>query len=446
MTLRKVYLCLPYSYSIEPEARDAFDTAADGWERTGEHLGNLQLRSSRIRSSMLCESFNGGVVNAKNWPADEFAMIHSDMAADPGWLAPLISARVAVDADICNAVVPIKDDRGVTSTAVGYSADWTERKRRLTVRECLSLPETFTIEDVQREIDPEAKLLLPNPGCMVMRCGEWFFTWPGFRTESYVEYVADEGYYRAREISEDWLLGYYCYKHGIKVAATTAVQPEHIGRKKYSTKQPWGLDCDREYFQALGKPNVAPGRWIFPAEIDGWLSSVEGVALAKQALGKRVLEIGSYCGRSTVCMAQTAREVVAVDPHDGRATDKPQDTFLRLLRNLSAYHLDNVTVERATSADWAASYAGEPFDFVFIDGAHDRVSVRRDYEIACRHLADGGLVAFHDYRKSPREHDGGWDAGVTMAVEDILSDGANLLERHGTVAVVRPAPVFAEAT
>ena len=55
-------------------------------------------------------------------------------------------------------------------------------------------------------------------------------------------------------------------------------------------------------------------------------------------------------------------------------------------------------------------------------------------------------MAFHDYRKSPREHDGGWDAGVTMAVEDILSDGANLLERHGTVAVVRPAPVFAEAT
>lgn len=445
MALRKVYLCLPFSYSIEPESLEAFNAASDGWERTAGDLGDLQLKSSRIKSSMLCESFNGGVAAAKNGKFDDFAMIHSDIAADPGWLVPLLKARESVDADICNAAVPIKDERGVTSTAVAYTTDWRERKRRLTIRECLALPETFTIEDIRREIDPDALLLLPNPGLMTMRMGKWFYEWPGFRTESYIEYVEEGDFYRAREISEDWLLGFYCHEHGIKVAATTAVRTDHIGRKKFSTRQSWGMDCDREYFQAIGKPNVGKGKWVFPAEVDGWLSATEGVALAKQAMGKRVLEIGSYCGRSTICMAQTAREVVAVDPHDGRCTDKPQDTFMQILKNLVTYHVSNVTVERATGADWSASYSGEPFDFVFIDGAHDMASVRADYEIALRHLAPDGLVAFHDYRKSPGEHDGGWDSGVTISVEDILADGATLVDRQGTVAVVRPAALVESA-
>jgi hypothetical protein len=444
MNTRNVYLCLPYSYSIEPEALDAFNSAADGWERTGEKLGNLRLKSSRIRSSMLCESFNGGVAAAKNGKFDDFTMIHSDIVADPGWLVLLMTARESVDADVCNAVARIKDDRGVTSTAIAYSTDIMDRKRRLTVRECAQLPETFTIEDVRRVLDPEALLLLPNPGLLSIRMGEWFYKWPGFRTESFVEHVADGDFYRAKEISEDWLFGYYCHEHGIRVAATTAVKTDHIGRKKYSTRQPEGMDCDREYFQAVGRPRVGKGRWVFPAEVDGWLSSIEGIALAKLAMGKRVLEIGSYCGKSTICMAQTAASVLAVDPHDGRATDKPQDTMLSMLKNLASYQLDNVTVERATSADWAATYAGKPFDFIFIDGDHSRDSVRKDYEIALANLAADGVIAFHDYRRTPREHDGGWDEGVTIAVENIITEGAELVDRQGTVAVVKP-PAFAES-
>lgn len=438
-----VYLCQPYSHTIEPESQDAFNQASNGWEIACKDLGDLRLKSSQIRSSMLCESFNGGVASAKNGKFDEFAMIHSDIVAPPAWLGELIRARRSVDADICNAVACIKDDRALTSTGVAYSTDIFDRKRRLTVKECLSLPETFTIEDIRQEIDPDALMLLPNPGLLVMRMGEWFYKWPGFSTRSLVEHL-DNGTYRPKEISEDWLLGYYAHEHGVKVAATTRIRTEHIGRKKYSTREPWGMDCDREYFQAIGKPPVGPGRWIFPGEIDGWLSSVEGVGLAKLAMGKRVLEIGSYCGRSTICMAQTAATVVAVDPHDGRATTESRNTLTAFLHNLAKYKATNVIVEKATAQDFAASYDGAKFDLIFVDGAHDEESVQADIEVATRLLADGGLIAFHDYRKSPGEHDGGWDAGVTMAVNKFLADGAELLDRYGTVAVVKP-PALVEA-
>ena len=37
--------------------------------------------------------------------------------------------------------------------------------------------------------------------------------------------------------------------------------------------------------------------------VRGWLTQAEGDKLARLAEGKKVLEIGSYCGRSTIAMA-----------------------------------------------------------------------------------------------------------------------------------------------
>ncbi len=39
-------------------------------------------------------------------------------------------------------------------------------------------------------------------------------------------------------------------------------------------------------------------------DVRGWLNDDEGRLLAKYAEGKRVLEVGSYCGRSTIWMAR----------------------------------------------------------------------------------------------------------------------------------------------
>lgn len=176
--------------------------------------------------------------------------------------------------------------------------------------------------------------------------------------------------------------------------------------------------------------------WVFPAEIDGWLTEHEGRKLADLARGKRVLEIGSFRGRSTVCMAQTADSVVCVDPFDGRATSKPGDTFQEFSDNIARYNVaDRVLAYRGTSSIVSPKLQTGSFDLVFIDGAHDYDSLTVDIGIAERVLAPGGLIAFHDYRR-PIDRD------VTATVDIYLNAGAELLELVDTVAVVRPRRVL----
>lgn len=432
----RIYLTQPYSYSIEPEAHDALDWAAEGWEKRFKELGDVNVTVSRIASSMTCESFNTGVATAKNGRYDYFAMLHSDVSAPPGWLGDLLTCLNESEADVIHAVARIKNDIGYTSTAVAYDPDPWTRKRRVTVKEAFQLPDVFTIEDIQREIDPDAKMLLFNPGCSLIRMGQWFYEWPGFNWLSKV-FEPQPCVYSARSISEDYVFGHWCYDNGIKTAATRRVVTEHIGRKKYTTARPEGIDTDRDYLAAIGKPPVGEGKWVFPVEVNGWLSSAEGVAIAKLARGKRVLEVGSYCGRSTICMSQTAESIVAVDPHDGRATPDPRKTMAEMLRNLARYKCDNVTIQRCTLEEYAQGYQGEPFDMAFIDGAHDYESVKHDIGIALTMLTEDGLLAFHDYSEG--------HPGVKHAVDSLVRAGSLIIEQQGTVAIVKPELSHADA-
>jgi predicted O-methyltransferase YrrM len=177
--------------------------------------------------------------------------------------------------------------------------------------------------------------------------------------------------------------------------------------------------------------------WKFPADVRGWLSEEEGRALARLASGKRVLEIGSFEGRSTICMAQTASLMMAVDPFDGRATPLREPTLENFRANLARY-APAAPVEFAVGTSDAV-VPGLPleYDLVFIDGAHDYRSASLDAALAAAKLAPGGALAFHDYRVHPGEYNGGWDPGVTQAVNELLADGWYLDDRHGTVAVLR---------
>lgn len=171
---------------------------------------------------------------------------------------------------------------------------------------------------------------------------------------------------------------------------------------------------------------------LFPERVQGWLTYEEGMALAVFATGKAVLEIGSFKGRSTICMAQAARFVHAVDPFDGRATPHPNaltlDEFTRNIREWEVAH--KVTAYKGT-IDQIGDSLNPQYDLVFIDGAHDYASVRNDTEWALRLLREGGLIAYHDYRSKI-------NPGVDAAVDDLLADGGDLLLTVGTVALVRP--------
>lgn len=123
----------------------------------------------------------------------------------------------------------------------------------------------------------------------------------------------------------------------------------------------------------------------------------------------RVVEIGSYLGRSTAVLghavAQAARApVAAVDPHTGDLTIAASlgDTHERFLLNMRTAGVGlHVHLIRATSVEAAGAWAGEPVELLFVDGLHTHDAVVADLESWSPFLAPGACVVFDDYLVYP---------------------------------------------
>lgn len=220
---------------------------------------------------------------------------------------------------------------------------------------------------------------------------------------------------------------------GFDVKADTSIRLEHIGPRKWSWEDFGSQPTYNSLKFSTVEEKVDPN-WKFPEDVRGWMTEEEGAGLARLARGKDVLEVGSYCGRSSICMAQTARSLTCVDPFDCRDTPGDGSTFEEFCANLERYKV-KANVFRSL---FAAVEIRDRFDLIFIDGAHDEASVNADACLATRLLAPRGLIAFHDYRPVSGHQDGGWHPGVTVTVNRLVEQGATLVETFGTVAVVRP--------
>lgn len=370
-----------------------------------------------VNGSVLTFNFNTTWTIALNERANlgltHFAMLHEDVCPEDFWLDKLLDELRKSDADVVSAVVPIKTSEGTTSTALETPDPW--RPNRLSMREVFERPETWTEDG-----------LLINTGCWIARLDRPWCEQICFRNQDRI--VNRDGKFVPEFMPEDWDFSRQLRNLGAKVCATRAVRLYHE-REEWNNFTPWGAEVPHP---------EEPGNVVFPDDVPGWLTREEGLALANLARGKRVLEIGSYCGKSTVCLAQTADLVVAVDPFDGRGTPTPLGTRESFERATQRYGVrDKIRVVVGTGADLTPEDG--PFDLAFIDGAHDYASVQADVGYAVARLAPGGLLAFHDYREHHGEFDGGWDAGVTQSVLELVSGGAQMLARHGSLAVVRPA-------
>jgi hypothetical protein len=124
-----------------------------------------------------------------------------------------------------------------------------------------------------------------------------------------------------------------------------------------------------------------------PEDVPGWLTRAEGELLWRTALGRDVLELGTASGRSTACLAQSARRVVSVDVADQTEAGE----WVRRYESAA-----RVEFHRGDVAAVCGTLKG-PFDVVFIDTLHDAKSVSRDIATALPLLAPNGLLAFHDY-------------------------------------------------
>ncbi len=245
--------------------------------------------------SILTNSFNKLWAEALDMydagEADAFAMIHADVAPkSPGWLDVLDDMRVAYGADIISAAIPIKDDRGVSSTSVDDTGDeW--RPRRLTQHQLNNeLPVTFGDAEVGGEI-------LLNTGLWLVRLGPWavrsgpFGSDVTFATHDLIR--MEGGKRRARCKPEDWDFSRQCRARGLKLAATKAVPLKHYGEQDWDSEQVWGWKTDIQN----APPKVSPtGAWLEADVPDGFLHDAPlADALAEMFAEKGVIDLG--CGR-----------------------------------------------------------------------------------------------------------------------------------------------------
>lgn len=422
-TVRKV-VCLGM-----PSYGSVTDRAAMGFYRPSRDPG-LDVRVMAGSSSLATGNMNGVWVQTLNMnrktPVAYFAMQHTDIEPEEFWLDKLIAELEAKQLDVLGVVAPIKDARGVTSTALARDDGDTWRVHgRLTMHEVWRrLPETFTSEDVGRP-------LLINTGLWVCKFREEWAQHIFFTVNDRIMIDPKTGDYHAQIEPEDWFVSRLYHELGLRVGCTRKVRLEHRGTMAFTNEIPWGQnEYDKEYLPGSALDDCAPVDW-FPHDCAGWLTEAEGQELARLAAGKVVLEVGSYCGRSTVCLARDAVSVSAVDTFDGRGTSVPGDTYALFTANLKRHGVHHkVTAYRSPSVE-TLSRLPPVFDLVFVDGSHDRESVLADAHAAAAVVKPGGLLVFHDYQT-----DG--NPGVTEAVDEFLTNGAELVGRVGSLAIVRP--------
>jgi predicted O-methyltransferase YrrM len=161
-------------------------------------------------------------------------------------------------------------------------------------------------------------------------------------------------------------------------------------------------------------------------DVRGFLPDGEGLRLYEWALETAImgpiLEIGSYCGRSTIWLAQAAKEkqslVFAVDHHRGSEEHQPGeshhdtelvdakgdvDTLTIFRRNIRLAGLENEVIPVVTdSTRFARSWSGQ-LGMVFIDGGHSLSAALADFRAWAPRVLPGGILAIHDVFPDPSE-------------------------------------------
>jgi hypothetical protein len=168
-----------------------------------------------------------------------FAMLHSDVSVEAGWLDLLYAEMVEHRADLVSAVVPIKlmEADPPTSTAVGSKSDPWREPRKIRMSERADLPPTFGKEYVEAVHGKDAVLLV-NTGCWLadLRKPHWDGFAFGYQTRMDRDRVT--GQYLPRIIPEDWLMSYFLESAGAKVVATTRLTVAHHGDASWMATPP----------------------------------------------------------------------------------------------------------------------------------------------------------------------------------------------------------------
>jgi hypothetical protein len=226
MTQQNVYIAVPHHSELTPQVLPGLILASE------RHRYSINTEGG----SLLALMFNVlwcRALNKRDQGITHFAMHHSDIEAEPGWVDKLIDELDAKGADIISTVMPIKDNRGVTST--GWQDNQTKKIRRFTMTEIMAMAPTFNIYDTEHL----GASLMVNTGLWLCRFTEPWVEEVCFHIQDAITRQED-GTFWPRCIPEDWAFSAWAAEQGLHVAATRAVKAIHHGRAGYSNQSAWG--------------------------------------------------------------------------------------------------------------------------------------------------------------------------------------------------------------
>ncbi|MBW2219652.1 MAG: class I SAM-dependent methyltransferase [Deltaproteobacteria bacterium] len=161
--------------------------------------------------------------------------------------------------------------------------------------------------------------------------------------------------------------------------------------------------------------------------VKGFLDAREGRGVYEIGLGASsigpCLEIGSYCGKSTIYLGTACKEnngiLFSIDHHRGSEEQQPGeeyfdtdlfdhesgrvDTLKEFRKTIEKAGLDDTVVPMVCRSDVAARTWATPLSLVFIDGGHSYEAVYTDYSAWAGHIMPDGYLLIHDIFKDPEK-------------------------------------------
>ncbi len=187
----------------------------------------------------------------------------------------------------------------------------------------------------------------------------------------------------------------------------------------------------------------------------------EGLALYEAAvtagrLGLPLLEVGTYCGRSTILLAAAARAAgvtaLTVDHHRGSEEQQPgweyhdpetvdpevglMDTLPTFRRTLHRAGLEEHVVALVGRSPQIAAFWTSPLGLVFVDGGHTDEHANADYDGWAPHVAQGGLLVIHDVFPEPEDEFTG-QAPYRVYLRALESGGFTEVSVTGSLRVLK---------
>ena len=193
--------------------------------------------------------------------------------------------------------------------------------------------------------------------------------------------------------------------------------------------------------------------------VKGFLPKNEAAALYDAAVAVEVdgplLEVGSYCGKSSVYLGYAAQSIGRVlyaldhhrgseenqagwEHHDPELIDKQKgvmDTLPYFRDAIFAAVLEHVVIALVGHSGVIARNWTTPLSFLFIDGGHGEEPAKADFNGWVPKVKEGGTLAIHDVFPNPK--DGGRPPYEQIYLPAIESGNWNEVHVEGSLRILK---------